>query len=56
MRNLKEYPITYKEKHDLIMRLLQQFNADGEIACGDMTGVILNEIAEDLWRLEDLND
>lgn len=55
MRDLRKYPVTYKEKQDLIESLLKQFN-EGEIAYGDMTGVILQEIAEDLWRLEDLND
>jgi hypothetical protein len=61
MRNIKQYPVTYEEKQELIESIISfrskaVFNDNLDAICGDMTLVILREIAEDLWHLEDLKD
>lgn len=59
MRNLREYPVTYKEKVDLLNKYRQQKednDARGNISFGDITLTILDNILEDLWQLDDLRN
>lgn len=59
MRNLREYPVNYQEKVDLIEKYkLEWVNSHfkKDIPYGDMTLCILGEILEDLWQLDDLRN
>lgn len=54
MRNILEYPVTHEEKVELLKLLIKKDNEKPieEIACGDMTGYILNEILKDIESLK----
>ena len=59
MRNLKQYPITYDEKVNWLndqRKMLVEEAKSIPIIYGDIRVVLIDDILEDLWRLNDLMD
>jgi hypothetical protein len=54
LRNLKEYPITWEEKRKALKEAKDMIAEKYRNHFGSITEVAIDEISEDLFRLEEL--
>lgn len=54
MRNLLEYPVTFKEKIDLLEYYYHKWYTTDDESCGDMTGEILRTIMDEISEIHTL--
>lgn len=52
MRNTVEYPVTNQEKYDVIQKLLDKWNDDNWWFTGDITGMVLRDILNQMISMD----